>query len=351
MAHELSIGDDGRVAMFYVDDMPWHKLGTKLKHPPTAEEAIRAAGLNWRVAKVPLFYHESIERVGIVPDVHAIIPTDGWGREKPRPVFGVVSDQYEPLQNSDAFEFFDPLISEGYATYETAGALGKGERIWVLAKLANPIDIKGDITEKFLLLSNSHNGKAAVQIKFTPIRVVCNNTLSMALAQNANYNVQHTRQLGKNMTRAQELFSRITCEYSDIETKFRKLANIEVDEKRLDDYLVKVYPDPAKPSGQEKIKDWERQVETARRDRDFCSLLYKNPMHLPVPAVRNTLWTAYNAVTEYVDHCSSRPVSSAIHLNSIWFGNRFAIKVGAFKVADQCAGEWMDGTNKSSLRI
>jgi len=350
MAHELMIGSNGKAAMFYVDEKPWHGLGAKLDHPPTSKEAIRAAGLNWCVAKVPLFYHESMERVGIVPDLHAIIPTVGW-KERERPVFGVVSDQYEPLQNSDAFAFFDPLIEKGYATYETAGALGKGERVWVLAKLADPINIEGDITDKYILLSNSHDGKAAVKIKFTPIRVVCNNTLTMALSQTANYAVQHTRQLDKNMAQAQELFSRITCEYSNIEKSFRTLAGIDVDEERLKEYLNKVYPEPDKPSDANKIPSWKQKADAAERDRKCCSWLYQNPQHTPVKAVRNTLWTAYNAVTEYVDHCSARPISPEIHLNSIWFGGRSAIKVRSFQVAEQCANEWLGGTNNRSLRI
>lgn len=354
MAHELLIGPDGKAAMFYVEDKPWHRLGKKLDHPPTAEEAICAARLDWSVVKAPLFYHESVQRAGIVPDLYAVVPTEGWDERKSdifgedRPVFGVVSDQYKPLQNSEAFAFFDPLIDEGQATYETAGALGKGERVWVLAKLTNPIDIKGDKTEKYLLLSNSHNGKSSVQIKFTPIRVVCNNTLSMALAHNANYQVVHTRQLDEHMKQAQDLFSMITSEYADMETKFKKLVEIPVeDEKRLNDYLLRVYPEPVKPVDRDKIPDWERRVEAATRDRTCCSWLYQNSPRQPVKEVRNTLWAVYNSVTEYVDHCISptriRPFSSAVHLNSIWFGSRAAVKVHAFAVAGACAAEWQKG--------
>jgi phage/plasmid-like protein (TIGR03299 family) len=355
MAHELLIGGDGKAAMFYVGEMPWHKLGIELKQPPTAAQAIKAARLDWKVAKVPLFYHESMERVGVVPDLHAVIPTEGWEQKhdtifeekEARPVFGVVSDQYKPLQNSEAFSFFDPLIDKGEATYETAGALGKGERVWVLAKLTNPIDIKGDKTDKYLLLSNSHDGKSSVQIKYTPIRVVCNNTLSWALAQNANYQVAHTQKLPEKMKQAQELFERIACEYADIEKKFKKLADIPIqDEKRLNSYLTLVYPEPAKPDVKGKVKEWERRVETIKRDRACSAWLFQNPRRQPVKEVRNTLWTAYNAVTEYVDHCispaKSRFFSPAVHLNSIWFGSRAATKVNAFKVAGECATLWLN---------
>ncbi|VGO22315.1 DUF932 domain-containing protein [Pontiella sulfatireligans] len=325
--------------MFYVGDKPWHKLGTQLDVPPTAEEAIRLAQLDWRVAKVPLFYHESIERVGVVPDTHAVIPTEGWP-ERERPVFGVVSDKYEPLQNAEAFAFFDPVVKEGHATYETAGALGKGERVWVLAKLADPICIKGDMTEKYLLLSNSHDGKSAVQIKFTPIRVVCNNTLTWALERNANYSIKHDLRVGQNMEQAKKLFANITCEYSNIEAKFNKLASVKVGEDRLKEYLGKIYPEPAKPDESDKIAQWERSVERSKQDRANCTQLYMNPEPLTVEDVRHTLWAAYNAVTEYVDHYSGQPANASKHLNSIWFGSRARDKAKAYEIAEQQAATW-----------
>jgi phage/plasmid-like protein (TIGR03299 family) len=339
MAHELLIGDDGKAAMFYVDEMPWHGLGTALHQPPTAIEAIKFANLDWRVAKVPLFYHESIERVGVVPDAHAVIPTDGW-HKKERPVFGVVSDKYEPLQNTEAFAFFDPLVEEGYATYETAGALGNGERVWVLAKLNNPIDIKGDLTDKYLLLSNSHNGKSAVKIKFTPIRVVCNNTLTWALSKNRNYNIKHDSQLELNIGKAKKLFSSITSEYADIEKTFRTLAETEVDEKRLDEYLNAVYPEPTKPEDTKRLPDWEKRVERSKRDRAHCVAIFQNAERQPVRELQNTLWTAYNAVTDYVDHYSGRTVNTDAHLNSIWFGSRSITKSNALQTATEYAESW-----------
>src|SRR6266508_1928657 len=125
MAHELLI-EDGEAAMMYVGAEPWHGLGTKLEHPATAEEAICAAKLDWEVRKIPL----SAVADGITREIkgaYAIVPAHRW-KEPTCPIFGTVTARYTPLQNRDAFRFFDPIVGEGAAIYQTAGALGNGER-------------------------------------------------------------------------------------------------------------------------------------------------------------------------------------------------------------------------------
>ncbi len=134
MARDLFI-EDGQASMFYIGGPPWHGLGTRLSEPATAEQAIQAARLDWEVVK--------------------------------KPIYAVGDTVAHPLENK----------GEGAAVYHTAGALGKGERVWILAKLQADIQVvDGDITHKYLLLSNSHAGDGCVQIKFTPVRVVCQNT-------------------------------------------------------------------------------------------------------------------------------------------------------------------------------
>ena len=192
MAHEIYIKKDGKAAMMYVGEDPWHGLGTKLVNPPTSLEAIRAAGLDWEVDKFPLFAQFGKDRQFMKKvDRYALMPVDRI--ESPDcPVLGVVGQDYGIVQNRDAFTFFDPIISEKLATYETAGALGEGERVWVLAKLPGDIVVhKDDKVIKYLLLVNSHTGMASVQIKLTPVRVVCNNTLTMALSFGESMRIPH----------------------------------------------------------------------------------------------------------------------------------------------------------------
>lgn len=166
MAHELFI-ENGQASMMYVGNAPWHGLGTKLNQPATSAEAICAAKLDWQVVKRPI-YAVGDGCLFPIPDKEAIL-RKGEPGQPDGPVFGVVSTQYTPLQNTEAFEFFDSIVEGKQAIYHTAGALGKGERIWILAKLPSSIRVIGDdITDKYLLLSNSHDASSAIQVKFTP---------------------------------------------------------------------------------------------------------------------------------------------------------------------------------------
>jgi phage/plasmid-like protein (TIGR03299 family) len=149
MAHNLAT-TNGKTAMCYFGEAPWHKLGTKLENPATAADAIFAAGLDYNVELVPLFTRDGIQ----VPRRQGVIRSDT------NQVLGTVGPSYSPVQNIGAFRFLDSVVADGGLRYHTAGALGQGQRIWMLAKLPGHIRVKGtdDITDKFLLLHNSHDG-------------------------------------------------------------------------------------------------------------------------------------------------------------------------------------------------
>ncbi|MEI6291932.1 MAG: DUF932 domain-containing protein, partial [Chloroflexota bacterium] len=194
----------GQTAMMYVGITPWHSLGTKLNNPPKSDDAIISAGLDWRVEKYPLVAktpHGNIE----INDRFAVMREDFKDRPQPH-FFAIVSKDYEPLQNIEAFQFFDDIVGRKEAIYETAGALGSGERVWILAKLPESIRVVGDdICDKYLLLSNSHDGKSSVQIKFTPIRVVCQNTLTMALSHGTTVRIPHNQNIRKRLSDSERL--------------------------------------------------------------------------------------------------------------------------------------------------
>jgi len=161
MAHNID-------SMAYYGERPWHGLGTNIPARANSLQMIGAAGLNWEVAMKP------IPNVGAHADkkarrFHLIrMPRNTDEIEVP---LGVVSARYRALQNKEAFEFFDPIIGDSKAVFETAGSLGNGERIWVLAKVPGEIRVTGDdICSKYLLLSNAHDGRGSVSVKFTPIR-------------------------------------------------------------------------------------------------------------------------------------------------------------------------------------
>ncbi len=213
--------------MFYVDNPPWHGLGTRLAAPPTSREAIEAARLDWTVAKAPL-YVVGGTRLHELPDRFAVLREDQIGHPDCH-VFGIAGRGYAPLQNRHAFDFFDPLVQEGHASYVTAGALGKGERVWIQARLTGDLEIaSGDRVKRFLLLSNSHDGTSSVQVKLTPVRVVCNNTLILALSDGCAINIRHDQDMAGRLEQAKALLGLVNHRYDEVARLFRRIAATEL---------------------------------------------------------------------------------------------------------------------------
>ena len=270
-----------------------------------------------------------------LPGKYATVRADKWG-EADCPIFGIVSEQYTPLQNREAFRFFDPIVGEGAAIYHTAGALGRGERVWLLAKLPGYITVAADdITDKYLLLSNSHDGSSAVQIKFTPIRVVCQNTLTFALSDGLAFRVPHLGDLHERLDDAREMIGLIHERYGEIEVSFRRLASVHLDEDRLGEYLVKVFPNPVDPND-------GKRLELARSHRMWAGHFYRDGKGNRLPGVEGTLWAAYNGVAEFIDHRSYQWLTPNRRLRSVWFGRGASTKARAYRVAHEKAAVWLN---------
>jgi hypothetical protein len=199
MPHNLF---NGRLAFV---DVPWHKLGTRVPASVTAAEMIEAAGLAWKVTLPPAPGARLIDPDSSTYDRYLII-REPFGDETEGVALGLVGSGYVPLQNLEAFSFFEPFIRNGWATFHTAGALGNGERVWVLAKMSGQIMIgRDDPIDKYLLLSNTHDGTGAVSIRFTPIRVVCQNTLNWAEEGGSSViSVRHSKNIAKRLKDAQD---------------------------------------------------------------------------------------------------------------------------------------------------
>ena len=201
MAHQFESG-------FFASNTPaWHGLGTVLDHPPTIAEAIKAAGLDWQVREQELFT-QTERGLGVVPTHKALVRSTDYRQ------LGIVSQQYQPLQNLHAFNFFDFLLHDGDVSLEAAGSLKEGKRIWVLAKINNLTQdvVQNDAVNPYLLLSNSHDGSLAVWIQFTPIRVCCNNTLSYALSKRTEhqkigraFSIRHQGDIQAKLAQAQRI--------------------------------------------------------------------------------------------------------------------------------------------------
>src|SRR5207249_4487904 len=159
-----------------------------------------------------------------------------------------------------AFRFFDPIVGQDAAIYHTAGALGLGERVWILAKLPGHIRVvKDDISEKYLLLSNSHDGKSSVQIKFTPVRVVCQNTLAIALSDGAVCRVVHCSDVHSKLEQAYQMLGLINERFDEMEETFQAMSRVKMDKERLAEYLSTVYPDSKEPE----------KMDLVQRDRGW----------------------------------------------------------------------------------
>ena len=319
MAHNLFRG-----RMAFVGDVPWHGLGQAVASTVTAREMCRAAELDWEVRKEPAPGARIVDERRGLHDRYLIL-RDRVGKERDEVALGMVGSGYEPLQNTEAFRFFEPFIEGKYARFHTAGALGNGERIWVLVKLNERIVIgNDDIVDRFLLLSSSHDGRGAVSIRFTPIRVVCQNTLNFAMKGGSGaISVRHTRNIARHLAAAQaeELKPIIEKVFRDAETLFGKMALKTLNAERTEEVLEILFPrtDRQKRDGLEPER-WGR-IKHILDDGSVTP-----------PKTRNTVWALYNAITRDEDYRKSREASSEARLERVWFGSGHDLKIKALAV-------------------
>lgn len=313
---------NGKTAMMYVGEVPWHRLGTKLEQPATALEAIQASGLDYRVELKQLTTNDGNE----VTSRKATVRSDT------SEVLGVVGNGYVPVQNFQAFGFLDAIVADGGLRYHTAGALGKGEKIWMLAKLPGHIQVKNssDLVDKFLLLSNSHDGSAALRVYFTPIRVVCQNTLALAERRSHGQGVSilHKGDLTAKIKEAQQVLGFATRFYDDAAERINRLASHYPTEAQISSYFRELYPDP------EEGKDNTR----ANNVRQELHRLFEEGIGHDEPSIKHSTWVAFNAVTEFVDHVRTARGTNEVdrasrRLESIWFGSGSRLKQKAWNLA------------------
>lgn len=308
----------------YWGEKPWHGLGTELQNPATAAEAIAAAKLDWEVDTVPIYAAVGMNDMRAIPHYRATV------RRDTQVSLGVVGRTYTPLQNRDAFAFFDNVVGGKQAMYHVVGALGRGERVWMLAKLPNAMRLRrsDDVVEKYLLLVNSHNGTSSLRMFFTPIRVVCNNTLTAALhSRNATEGIalRHSADITQKVQQAQHVLGFAIKTYSQLEESFETLAAKQITGTWLDEYIADVFPvaNEAKLSGKTKTI------------RAKAKALFESPSNM-LPGTAGTAWAAYNCVTEYVDHLRvvrKLQQDPSRQLDNTWLGSGAELKAQALKIA------------------
>jgi phage/plasmid-like protein (TIGR03299 family) len=238
-------------------------------------------------------------------------------------VLGTVGPDYEPVQNRDAFSFFDVLVDKHDAVYETAGILGHGERMWLLAKLPGYMKIHGnDLVNKYLLLTNSHDGRATVRVKLAPIRLVCNNTLTSAVKGAGQRYVRQTTDAPQRADNAVALLGMTGVFFNRLELLFNAMAERTMTEKELHEYVQTLVPDS------------DHDGDHAATDKVRSAVLELHESGWGAHLARGTVWGAFNSVTEYTDHVMLGD-DPAQRLTSIWFGSGEQFKMRAFQLAER----------------
>lgn len=313
MAHDIEIVG-GKARMFYVDQLPWHGLGQELSGNPTVAEAIVAGGLDWEVELVPL----------VTADRSQAAPARAVRRVGDDRVLGVVGRGYHALQNRSAFQWFQPFLDAGLATLHTGGSLSGGRKVWLLARIEREPLVVGtdDEVRKFVLLSNSHDGTTSVRVGFTPVRVVCCNTLSLAHREASSrlIRVRHTRQLQDNLDSLREIMDLADREFAATAEQYRFLAGRHISRADLEKYVRRVFAiETETPNGQQKriIGAVERLFETGRGS--------------DLATAKGTWWGAYNAVTEFLSY--ERGLSQDTRLCSLWLGDAVRLNADALAAA------------------
>ena len=307
---------------------PWHNEGIVVEGLMTAQECLVQAGLDWTVTKEPLQTAGGI----VVPNAFAVQRSDN------NAILGTVGNQYTALQQSEAFSYMDAITQDhGSAKYETAGALGKGERVWLQVAVEGDIAVKGkgadagDTLQRYILMANSHDGSSPLLIATTLVRVVCQNTLTAAIKDASTmFKVRHTKGMGSKVADAREALGIINKSYADLEAKIQRLAEIKVTDKTFEAYIASLGFNTEALKGKSK-----GAVDTLK------GLFGGEGMGSGLSTAKGTAWGALNAVTEFVDYqrptrvtgASSYTSESEARLASQWFGSGLTLKEKALENA------------------
>lgn len=319
MSHEVEI-IDGQAQMAYAGELPWHGLGTKVASDLAPSQIMQQAGLDWSVEKETMTTASGVEIEG----KKALV------RSSDSKVLDVVGDNWNPVQNSEAFEFFSEYCLAGDMEMHTAGSLKGGQMVWALAKIKESFDILGgDQVDSYLLFSNPHKYGKAIDVRFTPIRVVCNNTLSLSLGQNVANSVSLNHRTAFNpesvkqtMGIAHEKFAKYkeTCEF---------LASKKFNMESLIQYYNEVFPRTYQGKKEVSVKGYEDLTNNAQKAFSF---LETQP---GANFGEGSWWSALNSVTYLTDHKMGRESDS--RLTSAWFGANQTRKVKAVEKAVEFA--------------
>ncbi len=273
MAHEVE-------SMVYVRETPWHGLGVRVEEAMTSAQAIELAGLNWTVETKPIFTENGIQIPGYVSNT----------RSSDNSILGVVTEKYKIVQNAEAFAFTDNLIGPD-CKYETAGSLKNGKKIWLLANLPRTKILDDDV-DQYLVFTNSHDGTGAVKVAVTPTRVVCNNTLNIALSNASRFwSCKHMGKMEDKLAEATHTLKLANKYMDELKTKADQYAHTKFDMDKVKAAVAELFPIDENDTDRHKAN-----MTKARNDFMVCYFM---------PDIRKfegTQWAMVNAAADFCDH-------------------------------------------------
>lgn len=299
-------------SLFYVRETPWHGQGLRVEDAPSSEEAIRLAGLDWSVDQQPIYLADGTQ----IKDNYANV------RSSDGKALGIVGSKYKIVQNTEAFAFTDELLGEG-VKYETAGSLKEGKVIWLLAKMPEAFEVLGDKVEPYLVFTNTHDGSGAVRVCMTPVRVVCNNTLNMALrGAKRVWSARHTGSIASKLDDARETLQFANNYIKATQETFEELYKVKLNDISLHRMLNNIVPITEDMS--------DRQKENQKTIRDDILLRYEEAPDLKV--LDQTGARLVQAVADTTSHLEP------FRLTANWKENRFKNTLDGNKLLDKTVG-------------
>jgi phage/plasmid-like protein (TIGR03299 family) len=313
-------------SMFYEGETPWHGLGVKVEKALTAAEAIKAAGLDWEIHEYPVL-------------VNGVIPAPGYKalvRSDNQALLSIVTKSYQVVQNSAAFQFFDAVTTTGKAKYHTAGSLREGRQVWMLARLPGEVVVtRDDVVDKFVLFTTSHDYSSALIMQWTPVRVVCMNTLNAAIGEQvgvggqlgsvgSRFYARHTVRIHSKVSQAQDILGIADVFYKEFMEAAQRMATLALpapDISLLAANLFGLQPGiPVQEQHKFRREAYGKVMELVEVGRGQTA------------QVRGTRWGMFNAVAEYADYYQpNRAGTTEARLRSTWYGRGAELKAAAWR--------------------
>ena len=314
MAHMIEVVD-GFAHIAYAGETPWHGLGVKVPADLSPEQMLQAARLDWEVNKIPAFAEVGGKQVPVGRS--ALV------RSSDNKILDVISDDWVPCQNQDAFEFFNDFVAAGDMDMHTAGSLKDGKIVWALAKVKESFDLfSGDQVDSYLLFTNPHQYGQSIDVRFTPIRVVCNNTLTLSLNQKANQMVKVSHRNEFNGDQVKEMLGVAKEKLATYKEMAAYLGSRRYTDESLTDYFKRVFP----------LTTDNKDKELSRNAKIALDVMEQQP---GARFAEGSWWQAFNAVTFMTDHLVGR--SADTRIQSAWFGYNKTLKTKALESAVEFA--------------